>query len=52
MITPEAQMIIDKLEKEVQTQKAENDTLKKQIEDAKKAVEESGNDDIFGGIFN
>lgn len=52
MITPEAQAIIDQLKKEKETLENENKTLKAQIEEAKSAAADAGDEDIFEGIFN
>ena len=52
MITPEAQTIIDQLKKEKETLENEIKTLKAQIEEAKQAAEDAGNDSLFEGIFD
>lgn len=52
MITPEAQTIIDQLKKEKELLENENKTLKAQIEEAKSAAADAGDEDIFEGIFN
>lgn len=52
MITPEAQAIIDQLKKEKELLENENKTLKAQIEEAKSAAADAGDEDIFEGIFN
>lgn len=52
MITPEAQAIIDQLKKEKETLENEIKTLKAQIEEAKSAAADAGDEDIFEGIFN
>lgn len=52
MITPEAQAIIDQLKKEKETLENENKTLKAQIEEAKTAAADAGEDTLFEGIFD